>query len=384
MRIARSWAPFLLILAVGCQRGCVCTACGVVVARAPRDASFTDASTTIGESEPTTASLARFEICNNGVDDDLSGAIDDGCVCTVGERIGCYAGWPATAGIGMCARGEQTCVAHGATGSWGSCVGTVPPVDESCNGLDDDCDAAVDETCLCTPGTTQPCFVGADGRAGRGACVSGLQTCAEVSGPDDTIIHTWGTCEGSVGATDEVCNAVDDDCDGAIDDLTEVCDLIDDDCDGAVDEGDVCAGLPLDRYLTRFWPPTGSGVLPTSARLYTSMESSPMPCLSGEMLLEVAPHDVRCVPTPPSDCPEGTSYEWRGDAWVCVPCGLLVQFGGIYAYERTCAPEPMLACPPGQSPTYREDTRVWDCIPTCNNGQYDQAYYEGMLVCVPC
>ena len=43
-----------------------------------------------------------------------------------------------------------------------------------------------------------------------------------------------------------------------------------------------------------------------------------------------------------------------------------------------------MACPPGEVPTYRFDSRRWECVPTCDNTDYDTAYYQGELVCVPC
>src|SRR5439155_16751356 len=49
-----------------------------------------------------------------------------------------------------------------------------PPAVELCgNGLDDDGDGMVDEGCICTPGTTQDCFPGAERLAGVGVCAAG-------------------------------------------------------------------------------------------------------------------------------------------------------------------------------------------------------------------
>src|SRR6266704_1857417 len=49
----------------------------------------------------------------------------------------CYTGLPAaTAGVGTCRRGTQTCV----NGAWNTCSGQVIPTGEACNGEDDDCD----------------------------------------------------------------------------------------------------------------------------------------------------------------------------------------------------------------------------------------------------
>lgn len=61
----------------------------------------------------------------------------EGCPCLApGELASCYEGPSETAGIGACASGTRTCD----EGAWGPCEGQVLPVDEVCNGIDDDCD----------------------------------------------------------------------------------------------------------------------------------------------------------------------------------------------------------------------------------------------------
>jgi len=72
------------------------------------------------------------EICN-GFDDDCDGVVDPGCDCLDGQTRAC----------GVCAAGVQTCV----QGGWGGCD-QEPPV-EVCNGIDDDCDGAIDEGATC-------------------------------------------------------------------------------------------------------------------------------------------------------------------------------------------------------------------------------------------
>ena len=56
--------------------------------------------------------------------------------------VGCYNGPATTAGVGACKTGQQAC----SGGSLGPCEGAVEPATELCgNGMDDDCDDAIDE-----------------------------------------------------------------------------------------------------------------------------------------------------------------------------------------------------------------------------------------------
>lgn len=185
----------------------------------------------------------RDELCN-GLDDDCDGTTDEG--------LGL--GDPCQNGVGACHRdGERVC---GAEGRVRCSAEAGPPRPERCNGIDDDCDAAVDETL----GIGDVCEVGV------GACraIGGL-----VCGEAGNVI-----CSAVPGAPeDERCNARDDDCDGSVDEelglgdpcdvglgacrmqgtLTcrqetvvcsaapdqpqaEQCNAVDDDCDGQIDE----------------------------------------------------------------------------------------------------------------------------------------------------
>lgn len=72
------------------------------------------------------------EVCD-GRDNDCDPSIDESItrVCGTDE--------------GECRAGVQTCM----TGDWGTCVGEIPPVEESCDLLDNDCDATVDDERVC-------------------------------------------------------------------------------------------------------------------------------------------------------------------------------------------------------------------------------------------
>ena len=126
----------------------------------------------------------------NAVDDNCDGLVDEGYVA---QSTGC--------GVGACARsGATSCVAGV---EQDGCQPGLPvfPIDENCNGEDEDCDGSADEEFL---PTTSSC--------GRGACVQiGNVTC--VNGQiDDTCVP--GEPPSPV---DDSCNGGDDDCDGSVD-----------------------------------------------------------------------------------------------------------------------------------------------------------------------
>ncbi|MFP2908810.1 hypothetical protein ACLESD_27920 [Pyxidicoccus sp. 3LFB2] len=73
------------------------------------------------------------ERCNN-VDDDCDGAVDE-------LDAPCYTGAEGTSGVGTCRPGQAVCGANGAV----LCRNQVLPLNEECNGFDDDCDGRVDE-----------------------------------------------------------------------------------------------------------------------------------------------------------------------------------------------------------------------------------------------
>ncbi|MCS6798177.1 MAG: MopE-related protein [Myxococcota bacterium] len=201
------------------------------------------------------------EVCGNTLDDDCDGAADEPeCVCRRGERVVCYSGPAATAGVGLCRRGIAVCQEVGRAGE---CLGERTPTDEVCNGEDDDCDGTVDEgvrnacgvcgapepeemcgnerdddcdgrtdedcncdyRCLCMPGEpctcepprAQPCYEGPYGTGGVGRCRGGLRDCL----PSGEGGPRWGECVGQVLPGVECeggrANGEDDDCDGLVD-----------------------------------------------------------------------------------------------------------------------------------------------------------------------
>lgn len=136
--------------------------------------------------------------------------LDDDCNAALDDGIAsfeCYDGPASTQGVGVCVGGSTACT-DGNT----QCLGQVLPNDERCDALDQDCDGVTDGSVDVFTGDpvalAQPCYTGPEGTADVGPCVTGTTTC---------IDGAWGVCTAEVVPVPEACNDVDDDCDGTID-----------------------------------------------------------------------------------------------------------------------------------------------------------------------
>ncbi len=155
------------------------------------------------------------EVCNNALDDDRDGLVDEGCPCIPNTTQRCYAGDPSLAGVGQCALGAMRCNGTGEFGTWGPCERSGRPSGDACDGVDNDCNGTVDDQCLCTLGARQGCYTGPSTTRGVGACRDGTSVCSPWAVGYGSI---WSACAGEVRPSRDVCDGVDNDCNGTVDD----------------------------------------------------------------------------------------------------------------------------------------------------------------------
>jgi len=116
--------------------------------------------------------------------------------CAAGATRSCYDGRPGTQGVGTCRGGTQYCV----SGRWGPCTGEVTPTEELCNALDDDCNGTADDGL-----GTISCGIGACA-ATVSACVGGVaQSCLAGLPQSSTDTCGDGIDNDCNGAVDETC-----------------------------------------------------------------------------------------------------------------------------------------------------------------------------------
>jgi hypothetical protein len=134
--------------------------------------------------------------------------LDDDCDGPVDEDVAETGGACFVAGkLGECVYGRTECI-----GSQLQCLQLNEPVKEICNGLDDDCDGDADEDCPCQEGMDPPISCGT---TDVGACQKGLRYCVK---------GNWGPCMGNIDPTSESCHdGLDGNCNGIVDSEDSEC-----------------------------------------------------------------------------------------------------------------------------------------------------------------
>jgi MYXO-CTERM domain-containing protein len=279
------------------------------------------------------------EICD-AVDNDCDCTGDtngDGCFCCSGDDNVDEAedipslGLDCGSDTGECEMGVTTCV-DGVI----ECVGEIRPSVELCDGLDNDCNGAVDEL-FGTLG--QPCF------AGEGACeLEGAFSC------DASGTGVWCGCTQIIGGG--TCDATGDEIpvDGnATASASEIWNNIDDDCNTLVDDG-----IPTTEAMVHIaynhWE-----YGPVDFWIYTYEASRPDASANNAGIVESLPQSV------PGVLP-WTMTTWDGANAACLAAG-----------KRLCTEEEW------QAACESDETRVWpyglldtDYVPDyCNDNAYD-------------
>jgi hypothetical protein len=118
--------------------------------------------------------------------------VDNDCNGTIDDGCACPSGMTRSCGttMGLCAGDTQKCE----NGSWSDCADAITPVGEVCNGDDDDCDGSTDEDGVCgldepePPAPTDP----ATGEGVGGGCQCDASAKGAIPGPGFAVITILG------------------------------------------------------------------------------------------------------------------------------------------------------------------------------------------------
>src|SRR5262245_23331606 len=130
------WLLCLAAWAVGCAAGGATPSLSDATLRG--DASVDAAAATVDssvthmpdggpgrEDDGAVRECSATEACDDGLDGDCDGAIDEGCFCVPGEESACFGGPVASRGVGICRDGAMVCADGLEFGVWSVCEGDV-------------------------------------------------------------------------------------------------------------------------------------------------------------------------------------------------------------------------------------------------------------------
>ncbi len=89
--------------------------------------------------------VGTSDVCDDGLDNNCNGQVDEGCTCNAGAVQQCFLGPPGHRGRGACIDGMQTCIEGGEFDAWGPCDGGIRPSAEACDSVDNDCNGCADD-----------------------------------------------------------------------------------------------------------------------------------------------------------------------------------------------------------------------------------------------
>jgi hypothetical protein len=324
--------------------------------------------------------------CDDGVDNDCNGTIDDSkldnnesCKCVPGDVRKCSEDssgkpipWPGGMPQGKCKFGNQTCES---SGKWAPCTNAVPPSEEICDKLDNDCDGLTDEddalnkktwrwdadadlhgddsfqpVVACDPPTTAP--VGCVDLVGKTSCTVGSES--------------WKT-----GILNDDC----DDTDASTNpEAKEACDGKDNNCSGTADENVV--------FSDYYWDNDHDGVPGTTLKA-NACAALDCPvggdCANGQWLpfnlnqipsaMDNCDDDANRTPGKPDVCGDGIDNDCNG----VVDDGM-IEFCSDVDGDGVCGSCGQLLCPgvyPGKRP--RGDCYKQGNVQDCDDGDGTRA-----------
>lgn len=300
----------------------------------------------------------QAETCDN-VDNDCDGQVDESL-----QPVPCvppsHPGGLVYGGTSQCEMGTRPC--------GGTCQGGVGPSQEICDNEDNDCDGTVDESPF---GVGLPCGVG------TGECSTGLTAC----------VNGALTCQGSVGATNEVCDGLDNNCNGQIDDAP-LADAPPPAQNGCWQNTGNCCRFPATNPDIHWCPPAG-GTCTGNGTLTAPCNKGTLICSSGVWACTNAngPDPEACDGVD-NDCDSNVDETPLPD--VGSPCGSGV---GECAPGVTTCNAGVISCAGDVGPSVEIcDGLDNDCDNVVDNGlqgggpceqPYDTVLYPGERDCVP-